>query len=191
MYENKEELLLSFDLSSITVGYALFSLSTKELKHMSYWKYNKDSMLDKAFMLEIFIHELLNSFNIKSFCIEERLKSFRAGGTSAEAMIKTSCLNFNCQTIFHKKGIEIKELNVNTVRKLAIPGFHSIARKIKGKKQKEIAFEFVVKELGEDKFPSKVLKSGPRKGETDFLEEAKDMADAYLLGKSFLILSTI
>lgn len=190
MYDNKEKVLLGMDVSTTVCGYSLISLEEKKLLEMNYYKFKGETLLDRTKELDDFINTLCASFNIKYFCIEERLKSFQAGGTNAESMTKLAAFNFYCQTIFFKKDIPIKEIPVATARKLAIQNFHSIARKIKNIKQKEVAFNFIVKELGEDKFPTKVMKSGKRKGETVFIDEARDMSDSYIIAKSGIILTT-
>ena len=43
-----------------------------------------------------------------------------------------------------------------------------------------------LKELGIDKFPKKIMKSGPRKGEEVFVDEASDMSDSWVIGKAIL-----
>lgn len=185
----KDKCLLGFDLSTTVLGYCVMSIETGELLELDYFCFSdKTALLDKAKELDAKIDELTAIYNIKIFCIEERLKSFRAGGTNAEAMGKLTAFNFYCQTVFHKQNILIKEIPSATARKLAIPGFHSIARKIKDAKQKEIAFNFIVKELGEDKFPKKIMKSGPRKGQEVYVDEAMDMSDAYVIGKAGMII---
>jgi hypothetical protein len=86
--------------------------------------------------------------------------------------------------------IPVKTIPVSTARKLAIFSFHSIARKIKDTKQKEIAFQFILKELGESYFPTKVMKSGKNKGKTVYIDEAMDLSDAYIISKAGLSLLT-
>lgn len=191
MEYSQNDVLLAFDASTVTIGWALFNINSKKLIDFNYYKYKKETLVERAVEAEDFISDLTLKYyplKIKVFAIEERLKSFRAGGTNSDAMLKTAALNFSIQIIFHKLGITTKEVSVQTSRRLCFPNFHSIARKIKNKKQKEVAFEFALVELGHDKFPKKLMKSGKRKGENVFLEEAKDMADAYILGKSTLII---
>lgn len=184
----KELVLLAFDLSTTCCGFSIFSIERKELLELNFFNFKKETLLERTDELEFKVNELCSLYNIKVFCIEERLKSFKAGGSNAESLGKLTAFNFYCQTLFYKKNIPLKEIPSATARKLAIPGFHSIARKIKGKKQKEIAFDFILKELGESYFPTKVMKSGPRKGQTVFVDEAMDISDAYIIGKSGLII---
>ena len=77
-------------------------------------------------------------------------------------------------------------MNVMNSRNLCFPGFHVIARAKKGIKHKEIAFDMVIKILGKEIFPTKILKSGPRKGTEVFVDEATDMSDSWVIGKSIL-----
>jgi len=190
--DNKEmDLLLSFDLSTTVVGYSIFSLFRGDLVTCKYHKFDADELVDRGMELIGLIDDILakcksDGFGVTKFVIEERLKSFRQGGTNADAMLKTAQLNFACQIIMKTKGLETVEINVNAARSACFPGFHKVARARKDVKQKEVAFEFAVKELGESFFPKKVLKSGPRKGEEVFLEEAKDMSDSWILGKAYL-----
>lgn len=183
---HKQPVLLSFDLSTVCCGFSIFSIEKKELLELSYFKLNKETMLEKTDELESKVNEFCSLYNVKYFCIEERLKSFRAGGSNAESLSKLTAFNFYCQTLFYKKNISIKEISSATSRRLAINNFHSIARKTTGMKQKEIAFQFILKELGESRFPTKVMKSGVRKGQTVFIDEASDMSDAFILGVACL-----
>lgn len=180
------EKLLALDLSTTVMGYSVFEKNTGDLIHMDYYSFEKDDLVDRGMELEIKIMELMRSFSgIDEVAIEERLKSFRAGGTNADAMLKTAQLNFLCQFIVrYSLKLSLTEINVNTARSSCFPGFHKIARATKGVKQKEIAFKMVKEKLGENFFPTKVMKSGPRKGETVTIEEAKDMADSWVIGQA-------
>lgn len=177
-------MILALDLSSSTIGYSIFEES--ELVKIGYFKYTSSEMLKKAFELEKFLDDLFRDYSITDVCIEESLKAFREGGTNAEAMFKTTKLNFLCQFLVSKKGLKINELNVNNARSLAFPNFHKFARTVKGVPHKEIIFKFVLKELGEDFFPKKIISRGANKGEEVYLEEARDMADSFIIGKAFI-----
>lgn len=189
----KEKVLIAFDLSTTVCGICIQNFKSKEILRFFYHNFESKIMIEKSIELEKLVEKVFSDYqNVECFVIEERLKAFAAGGTNAEAMGKTAALNFLCQYLVHKRGIKVRELNVNTARKLAYDGFHSAARKIKGVKQKEFAFKLVINELGESLFPTKINKSGKNKGKKVFLEEAKDMADAFILGKaSFKIIEGI
>ena len=182
MYE--KPVLISFDLSTVTIGISIFDFKEEKLLDLYYYKFVSNNMLDKSIELEDFIDKLDKVYQIDWIIIEERLKSFRAGGTNAASMLKLAAFNWFCQALLYKRKIKFKEINVNTARSLAYDHFHVVARKIKGIKQKEYAFQLVLSELGTERFPTKINKSGKNKGKEVFLEEAKDMADAYILSKA-------
>ncbi len=178
--------LLALDLSTTVMGYSVFDKDNGNLIAINYYSFQKDDLVDRGFELFEKLNEIFALYGgIKEIAIEERLKSFRAGGTNADAMLKTAQLNFLCQYLIKNQyHLMLTEINVNTARSSCFPGFHKIARATKGVKQKEIAFKMVKEKLGEHFFPTKVMKSGPRKGETVTIEEAKDMADSWVIGQA-------
>lgn len=178
-------MILGLDLSTTVCGYCILSING-EIKDLNHYNFESKNMLEKAGELKKLIDEIVNRYNIEKFFIEERLQGFRAGGTNADAIFKTAALNFYGQVLITEKKIPIVALNVNSARANVFPGFHKIARRIKGIKHKELIFDFVKKELGDSFFPTKILKSGPKKGQVIFIEESKDRADAYVIAKAGL-----
>ena len=180
--------LLSVDLSTTVLGYSIFDKDTEELIKIDYYKFSSDDLVDRGDELLKVVGTLIDLYpEINELAIEERLKSFRAGGTNANAMLNTAQLNFLCQYFTkYKFKVNLSEINVNTARSNCFEGFHTLARASKGTKHKEIAFKMTRAILGDAKFPTKVLKSGPRKGDTVFLEEAMDMADSWVIGKAIM-----
>jgi hypothetical protein len=193
----KNEVIVGFDISSTVVGWCVLDSLTGELLEeqnnlkTQYSMGNlrfifSDEMLDKANNLETFVEQLSTKYNIKRFYLEDRLKAFQIGHTNAEALFKTAAMNFLCQYLFHKRNIPVVAINVNTARGAVVPGFHKIARQIKGVKHKDIIFEMAAKILSEKVgiLPTKILKSGKNKGKTVFIDEAKDMVDAWVIAKA-------
>ena len=80
--------------------------------------------------------------------------------------------------------VPVEAINVNTARKSI--GL-KIDRKNKEKNTKQQVLEWVASDNPEIKWPTKILKSGPNKGQQRTCNEAYDMADAYVIGKSFLV----
>ena len=60
-------------------------------------------------------------------------------------------------------------------------------KKDKSKTTKEKVLDWVSEDDTSIKWPTKILKSGPNKGKKRICSEAYDMADAYVIGKSFLV----
>ena len=182
----KEKIILGFDLSTTTLGYCCLSFEKKEVLDMGYVSFKENSLLERAVSLNKIIENFIEKYEIILFCIEESMLAFSSGLTNAAAMFKTTSINFLCQYLFHSKNIKVETINVLNARGLSYPSFHKYARSLKGQKQKDIIFTFVLNELGEDKFEcyKKTMKSGKRKGEIVYLEEAKDVADSYVIAKA-------
>lgn len=176
--------LLALDLSTKTIGYSIFSLDSNELLKMDYYSYTSDDLVDKGFEVQNLLLGIDEEYKVNTVVIEERLKKFSPGRTNADAMFKTAQINYISQFICKSMGKEIIEINVMNARGRCFPGFHKLAR-VSTEKHKDIAFEMTRKILGDDKFPKKVLSSGPRKGLEIFLDEAQDMADSWVIGMAY------
>lgn len=175
--------ILGLDLSTTVCGVCILN-EKEEIEELSYHNFKNKEMIDKGPELKTLITSLYNKHSFTHFFIEERLQGFRAGGTNADALFKTAALNFYCQILISELNIPIVSLNVNNARSLAIPGFHKFARTLKGTKHKEIIFKLIREKIGNEFFPTKEMKSGKRKGEIVYLDEAMDMADAYVIAKA-------
>jgi len=185
--------VLTFDLSSSTVGNCIYNKEDESLIKMDYFKYpNCEDLLDKGKHLEETISILLDDFPlIDEFVIEERLKKFQSGKSSADNLLVLAQLNYICQYLMkYKFKLKITEINVLKARGLVFPEIFKITKALKIK-QKDFVFEKVLSILGESLFPTKTNSRGKNKGMTVFLEEAKDMADSWLIGKSYFILKKI
>jgi hypothetical protein len=126
-----------------------------------------------------------NDYNINQIAVEENLQAFRPGLSSAKTLMTLAQFNgvvrWVCYDIF---DIEPVAINVNTARKSV--GL-KINKKDKTKTTKEKVLDWVSEDDTSIKWPTKILKSGPNKGKKRICNEAYDMADAYVIGKSFLI----
>lgn len=182
--------VLGFDLSSTTVGYTICKKDTEEIKKIGYYSFPDKitDLLDKGQFLENFITDLLKEFpEITEFVIEERLKKFAGNRASIDGILKLAQLNYICQYLMKNKfNLSVVEINVLKARKLVFPNIFKITRQTK-QNQKEFVFNSVLPLLGEDIFPKKIPKSGKFKGQEVFLEEAKDMADSWVICKAYFL----
>lgn len=185
--------VLSFDLSSTTVGYAIFNKESKELIKLDYFKYpDCEDLLEKGKHLEKTIKNILNDFPlINEFVIEERLKKFQHGKSSADNLLILAQLNYICQYLMkYMFELKITEINVLKARGLVFPEIFKVTKATK-EKQKDFVFGSVLSILDNSLFPQKILSRGPNKGNLIFLEEAKDMADSWVIGQAFFKLGEI
>ena len=175
--------VISFDLSSSTVGYTIYEKDTKKLVKISYFKYSKDvtDLLDKGKELEEFITLLTNEYQVDQLIIEERLKKFAGGQSSINNILVLAQLNYICQYMLKFKfNIKLKEINVLKARGLVFPEIFKVTRATK-EKQKDYVFSKVKAILKDVEWPSKVVSRGKNKGNTEYLEECKDMSDAWVI----------
>lgn len=180
-------MLLSLDISTSCTGYCVFDQN--ELLHYDYIDLSKHKgMFEKAAEVQTQIKKISNIYNITDVCVEENLQAFRPGLSSAKTLMTLAQFNgvvrWICYEIF---AVEVTAINVNSARKAV--GL-KINRKIKSS-TKEQVYDFVkaknnnsVNDKIKIQWPSKILKSGPNKGQLRIRNEAYDIADAYIIGKA-------
>jgi hypothetical protein len=180
--------LLSLDGSTSVVGYSIWNKDTGELKEMNYLKLEKGNLLEKADEFELLLLKLKDKYsNLQEMVIEEAMMAMFGGMSSSHTTTILNQMNILYQYVCRKNGLETSTMTVQACRKNAFPTVKLRAKKLAGGlNHKEQMFLVVTKTLGEDKFPTKVLQSGKNKGNTVFLDEAKDMADSYVVGLGFL-----
>jgi hypothetical protein len=180
--------LLSLDASSTVVGYSIWDKDTKELIKMDYLKLEKGSLLEKADEFELLLNRLRGLYpQIDEMVIEEAMMAMFGGMSSAHTTTMLNQMNILYQYVCRKNGLTTSTITVQSCRKSAFPTVKLRPKKLSGGlTHKEQIFNVVVEKLGKDRFPTKVLQSGKNKGNTVFLDEAKDMADSYVVGLGYL-----
>ena len=183
-----ERYLIAFDASSVTIGYSIFSITKKELVAISYYNLNSTLVLDKADEFSNWLDGILNKYPLIDTAVLE--KSFQAmfgGVSSIHTTTILNQVNILYQYICKKKGLQVNSMSVAECRKKAFPTVKLKPKKISGGlNHKEQMFNVVVGVLGKEMFPTKEMKSGRRKGEIVFVDEAKDMSDSYVVGLAYL-----
>ena len=177
-------MILALDISTSCTGYCLFD--ENDLVDIGYINLSKHKGLyEKAAYVKDRIFRMSNDYNIDQIAVEENLQAFRPGLSSAKTLMTLAQFNgvvrWICYEIF---DIEPTAINVNSARKSI--GL-KIDRKNKEKNTKQQVLEWVTSDNPSIEWPTKILKSGPNKGQQRTCNEAYDMADAYVIGKSFII----
>lgn len=181
-------MILALDISTSCTGWCVFD--ENELKGTGYIDLSKHKgMYEKAGKVKTELLYLTVLYPFTKVVVEENLQAFRPGLSSAKTLMTLAQFNGVVRWICHSDlNTEVESINVNSARKTV--GL-KIDRKSK-KKTKEQVWDWVKLNNGSDKFsiewPYKVLKSGPSKGQTRLCNEAYDMADAYVIGKSHFVL---
>lgn len=131
--------------------------------------------------------DLSKKHKIQHVYIEENLQTFRTGLSSAKTLATLARFNgivsYLCEETFN---CEPNFLNVNNARKQV--GMKLIRKSKGGKPTKEQVLDWVQCEIiDKSVWPTKKLKSGPRKGVVILDPVCYDMADAYVIARAGLM----
>lgn len=177
-------MLLALDISTSCTGYCLFN--EDDLVDIGSINLSKHKGLyEKATHVKSAIIELDDTYHIDRVVVEENLQAFRPGLSSAKTLMTLAQFNGVVRWICHERlEVPVEAINVNTARKNI--GL-KINKKDKSKTTKEKVLDWVSADNDAIEWPTKILKSGPNKGTERICSEAYDMADAYVIGKAYLI----
>jgi hypothetical protein len=176
--------ILGLDVSTSNVGWALIAAGSSEFCLGYLPLASSKDVFCKALEVRKTLRELAQKFNIQSAYVEEDLQRFRRGFSSAKTLATLARFNgVVCQIVYEELSLKPVRINVNAARKIV--GV-KIDRKDKTRTTKEKVFEVIDSRI-DYTWPTKVLKSGPRKGQTVNEPGCFDMVDAYVIaaaGKS-------
>jgi Holliday junction resolvasome RuvABC endonuclease subunit len=180
-------MILALDISTSCTGYCVFD--ENELVDIGSINLSKHKgMFEKASHVKSEIIALDDMYQIDIVVVEENLQAFRPGLSSAKTLMTLAQFNGVVRWICHERlEVPVEAINVNTARKNV--GL-KIDKKDKSKTTKEKVLDWVSEDDHTIIWPTKILKSGPSKGQKRICNEAYDMADAYVIGKSFLLNKT-
>jgi len=136
---------------------------------------------NKAEYVREHFENLANEYDIQHVYIEEALQSFRRGFSSAKTLSTLAMFNGIISYLAFKTFVSSEITLVNVIRARSSLGI-KLDRK-SDKNTKEQVFEWVQKrkEFENFQWPTKVLKSGPRKGQEIFDKSCYDIADAAVM----------
>jgi Holliday junction resolvasome RuvABC endonuclease subunit len=176
-------MILALDISTSITGYCVFNQwNNVQIGHIDLRK-EKD-FFKKVDLIKKKIIELNDKYKLQAVAIEEPLQSFARGLSSAKTLFTLAKFNGIIQYIVYTLGIGSTVINVNNARKLV--GI-KIDKKDKTKTTKEKVLEQVQQFDSKIMWKKRILKSGPRKGLEIFDDCCYDMADAWVIGKAYLI----
>lgn len=181
------EKVLGLDISTSTIGWTLMT-HQGILVSMGYLPLRKlENLYSKALEFRKWVCDIKSEHDITHIFVEEDLKKFRRGFSSATVIRKLSRFNGMCSLIVYEETGEVPSLvNVNKGRKsLGV----TIDRKDKSRSTKEKVFDWLLENdeaMSKYPWPTKILSRGPRKGLEVHLDECGDMADSYVMAKAGL-----
>jgi Holliday junction resolvasome RuvABC endonuclease subunit len=176
-------LILALDISTSITGFCIFNnYDNICIGHIDLRK-EKD-FFKKIDLVKTKIKELYAKYKFEHVAIEEAFQSFGRGLSSAKTLFTLAKFNGTIQYIVHCMGLKATVINVNNARKLV--GI-KINKRNKEKNTKQQVLEQVQVLDSKIIWPRRTLKSGPRKGLEIFDDCCFDMADAFVIGKAYLL----
>jgi hypothetical protein len=174
--------ILGLDISTSCTGWCILS-DTGNLIEMNFIPLSKDvGPFKKAKTVRLVLSALREKYSINKIFIEENLQAFRPGLSSATTILTLARFNgivsYICQQEFE---FEPHFINVNTARKNL--GIKLVRKKNGGKPTKLQVLDWVSSKISDTGhvWPTKILKSGPRKGKEVLETGCFDMADSYVM----------
>ena len=169
--------MLGLDISTSSTGWSVLN-SEGTLVDMGYIRLDHlEDIFCKAQKASAAIRVLHDEYNFQKVFIEENLQAFRSGFSSARTLVALARFNgIISYESYQITGTIPKFLNVNSARK-------TVGLKLDRKsdvKTKDQVLEWVKDSVSFD-WPTKILKSGPRKGMTILEKGCYDIADAYVI----------
>ena len=179
------DIVLGLDISTSCTGWCILDSSRQLLAVDAITLGNEKSLHMKACVVRDFFKRIKTAYPITRVVIEENLQSFRPGFSSAKTLMTLARFNGIVSYIsFLEFGFEPEHVNVNVARKTV--GLKIVRKKDGGLPTKQQVLNWIdplAKEYGFT-WPTKVLKSGPRKGLEILDQKCYDMADAYVIALS-------
>jgi hypothetical protein len=146
--------------------------------------FNKAREVQRAISVVNLRHDISRIF------IEENLQSFRSGLSSAKTLATLARFNGIVSYLVEEQfEIEPEFINVNAARRRV--GLNLVRKSKGGAPTKEQVLEWVTADMKRRnmlwEWPTKVLKSGPRKDQEIIHPYSYDMADAYVISAAGII----
>jgi len=183
-------MILGLDASTSTVGICILGENADILQNYFLKLKKQKELCTKGDVLKDELEKLAAEYDITHVFIEDYALRMARGTSSAQTITKLAAWNGICQYLSYQIfKVEPEVLNVARARKLL--KIKTQSKKKTGIPVKDQVFAWVTDHLSAN-WPTKVLQSGPRKGQEIIIEEAKDMADAWVVAKAgFIITQTL
>jgi len=184
-------MILGLDISTSCTGWCVIDDSGKLIDMGHILLTREKTFFDKAQRVKYALSEININYDISKIFIEENLQAFRPGFSSAKTLLTLARFNGVVTYISQLEFLNDPQfINVNAARKEL--GIKITSKKNGGKPTKEQILCWVTENLNNvnHKWPTKILKSGPRKNQQILESFCYDMADAYVIALAGLSMNT-
>ena len=175
-------MIIGLDASTRTVGISILDENGEIVQNYFLKLKSQKELCTKGDVFKDELERIAAKYDITQVFIEDYAQRMARGTSSAATITRLAAWNGICQylsyQVFH---VHPEVLNVARARKLL--QIKTQSKKKTGIPVKDQVFAWVTEHLNA-KWPTKVLQSGPRKGKEVILDEAKDMADAWVVAKA-------
>ena len=173
---------LGLDISTSCTGWRVLG-PEGQLVGLGYIPLSKQpNLFQKAQVISDELSMLHFRYGVEKVFVEENLQAFRPGLSSAKTILTLARFNGIASYLAQQEfEIEPEYINVNSARKAV--GLKIVRKSKGGAPTKEQVLEWVTPQI-DFEWPTKILKSGPRKGLTILESGCYDAADAYVIAKA-------
>lgn len=175
-------MILGIDVSTSCTGFAVVDASGRLIESSFCYLTEFENLFDKAIRVKKEIEYYKQKYPIKKVAIEENLSGFRRGLSSAHTIVTLARFNgIVCYLSFEAFSFYPEIIPVSDARRSL-----GIRTAKKGEDAKEIVKLWVEIQEKDYAWQTKVMKSGPRKGETVREKGVEDCMDAYVMARACL-----
>ena len=175
-------MIIGLDASTRTVGICILDEKGEIVQNYFLKLKSQKELCTKGDVLKDEFEKIQSKYDISRVCIEDYAQKMSRGTSSAQTITRLAAWNGICQYLSYQVfGCHPEMLNVARARKLL--QIKTQSKKKAGKDVKQQVFEWVTEHLNPS-WPTKILQSGPRKGQEIIIDEAYDMADAWVIAKA-------
>ena len=171
-------MILGLDVSTSCTGWCVLD-QTGKLVDLGFIQLSKiKDTYEKVENVILALNKVQEKYNFERVAIEENLQAFRPGLSSAKTLLTLARFNGIVGYVINKNfHIMPEHINVNMARK-------KVGLKlIRGVNTKQQVLDWVDAQISFT-WPTKSLKSGPRKGQTILHPGCYDAADAYIVARA-------
>lgn len=177
-------MILGLDISTSCTGLCIVNDKGEPVHFSKVELTSVENFFEKVKKVKTHILGLMMKYPIKEIAVEDYLTSFARGRSSSGTLFKLAKFNGIIQWVcYNDLDIQAYPINVNNARK--INNIVVLGKKKTTEHTKDQVLRQVKEIVGDSfVFPTKVLKSGPRKGTVIYEKHAYDMADAFVIAKA-------
>ena len=180
-------MIVGLDVSTSIVGITFLDNSGKFIE-ASAVILPSSTLVEKCLFLEGKLEAVFDGKEIDQIWVEEPFQRFARGGSTAATMMKLAAFNGMTQFLCYKMTwILPKLVNANAARKTV--GLKIQREKTCGISTKMQVLNWAKAQLPNYPWPTKTVKSGPRKNQTIDCPSCFDIADSFVVAKSGFIKS--